>query len=1255
MNNFVILKQKLNTFFFIFLKTVVTAELPLQLKLQRIVSTLTLFAGLSFLPAMAQTLFVNDNSTTGDTYTTAVGNDVSGTGSSTAPYATIAKAITVASAGYTIKVDAGTYTANFTINKNVTLMGPNTGRAGNSTRIAEAQIKDSKVTISGTAVIVFDGFHIYQTTTLTGGTIDVSNTPATIKNNIIERNCSTTGTLAVGIQTASATSAISIQRNLFTGNNAGGLAGSHKTWNSGIYCNGGSSITYDNNQFQNCRTAMNIDNMSAGVTVSNNIFGTNGTAISFGGTTGPTGSYIISGNTFTVSNTTFNLSNVATTFRLDATNNTFGTTAAASMTLTQCFSLEATIIHKGASSKNGLVTYVAGKLFKSSTTTITNNISYASTGNIIHVAGGTISEAVNVNKAVKLYGANYNVNPNTSLWAYNTSRATESSISANAITISSSNVEVNGFKVTGISSGVAAIGNTAAAAAYENVVISNNWITSNTSAVPISFGGTGSMLFNGLQITNNRIESNGGTNASGMNITKAGSYTISGNYISAANFHGIVADGYSTASITGNRISAAKFRAIQVQASYTSPQGIIVSNNNISDCQSGIYAGTNATNQTMGVQVIGNTISVNVGKLDINLAAIDVRGIKSGTSTANEVSRNTITMSGTFGSSPVGLSATSGGPATASYGIIVAGDVGSVNINSNVIDGGTVTGSASSSATNPGPGMSGIYFRNGAQEQATALTGTVVAQNNDVKGLTNSVICFNTTTITVQSIPVSFSLTVTNNSLVPSGSGYAFNTAGGGAGIAATCNWYGSATYSVASGKVLGNVTFQPFLTSGTDNDALATGFQPQSNVCNGVNLTAPSTGASSGVFSGIGQSSMTLSFTKGNGSARMVVVSKGSAISGSPVNNQSYTGNPAFGSGTALDSGYVVFNDTNARVSVTNLQPNTVYYFTIFEYNSSGTTILYGSSVKYTCSANTLQPDADGDGVADADDQYPSDQFKAFNASYPAAGFGTLMFEDLWPGKGDYDFNDLVLDYRFNTVTNADNNVVEVTYTFITRAIGGALHNGFAFQLDGVNPDKISSISGSKASGASWISLNPNGTESGQAANANILVFDDAYKLLPTQGGFSFVNVDPQAPDSGKDTTTITVKFLVNGTVPSGGALSYNDFGTSVFNPYLIIGQDRGKEVHLIDRLPSAKMNTTYFGKQQDASNVSTGKYYKTSANLPYALNISTSIPYPQEKIDISAAYLKFIEWASSGGTTSPTWYLNTTGNRDNTKLIIR
>jgi LruC domain-containing protein len=214
---------------------------------------------------------------------------------------------------------------------------------------------------------------------------------------------------------------------------------------------------------------------------------------------------------------------------------------------------------------------------------------------------------------------------------------------------------------------------------------------------------------------------------------------------------------------------------------------------------------------------------------------------------------------------------------------------------------------------------------------------------------------------------------------------------------------------------------------------------------------------------------------------------------------------------------------------------------------------------------AAPLIVDTDNDGAPDAVDEFPTDPYRAFNNRYPATGYSTLMYEDLWPYVGDYDFNDLVVDYKYNTITNASNNVVEVRYTFVAKCIGAALHNGFAFQLDNVAPNKISSVTGGKTNGAAWVNNASNGTENGQTF-ANVIVFNDAYAVMPFPGTNHFVNTYIDAPYVMPDTTSITVTFINNGTAPAGGTLAYSSFPVSSFNPYLICGdsgswnQDRTK-----------------------------------------------------------------------------------------------
>jgi len=67
---------------------------------------------------------------------------------------------------------------------------------------------------------------------------------------------------------------------------------------------------------------------------------------------------------------------------------------------------------------------------------------------------------------------------------------------------------------------------------------------------------------------------------------------------------------------------------------------------------------------------------------------------------------------------------------------------------------------------------------------------------------------------------------------------------------------------------------------------------------------------------------------------------------------------------------------------------------------------------------------DSDGDGVPNDEDAYPYDTERAFNNFYPSGDYASLAFEDLWPGLGDYDFNDLVLDYTIEKV--------EITYGYL-------------------------------------------------------------------------------------------------------------------------------------------------------------------------------------------------------------------------------
>lgn len=98
-----------------------------------------------------------------------------------------------------------------------------------------------------------------------------------------------------------------------------------------------------------------------------------------------------------------------------------------------------------------------------------------------------------------------------------------------------------------------------------------------------------------------------------------------------------------------------------------------------------------------------------------------------------------------------------------------------------------------------------------------------------------------------------------------------------------------------------------------------------------------PATQASAVSFSGVGSTSMTVNWTNGSGSSRIVLMKSGSAVSSNPVDGTSYTANATFGDGTQIGTGnYVVYTGDGNSVVVTGLIPRTTYHFAVFEFNGT-------------------------------------------------------------------------------------------------------------------------------------------------------------------------------------------------------------------------------------------------------------------------------------------------------------------------------
>ncbi|MEL6695777.1 MAG: LruC domain-containing protein [Bacteroidota bacterium] len=267
---------------------------------------------------------------------------------------------------------------------------------------------------------------------------------------------------------------------------------------------------------------------------------------------------------------------------------------------------------------------------------------------------------------------------------------------------------------------------------------------------------------------------------------------------------------------------------------------------------------------------------------------------------------------------------------------------------------------------------------------------------------------------------------------------------------------------------------------------------------------------------------------------------------------------------------------------------------------------------------------DSDSDEVVDGIDAFPFDPTLAYATYLPGKRvFGTLAFEDQWPSRGDYDFNDVVLDYNYELARDLDNNIVRIIAKYKVRAAGAGFKNGFGISLEGLTPSQIASVSGTQNSS---ISVASNGCETGQS-KAVIIVTDDVHTVMGGSPG-RFINTSTGGLSRPEVDMTITIE-LTNPLADAG-----------LINPFIFARGQRGYEIHLMNYPPTDQVDNTLFGTINDQSNAGSDIYYKDANGKPWGLNFISRFTYPIEKTEIISAYPEFSPWVSSGGASNTDWY---------------
>lgn len=210
----------------------------------------------------------------------------------------------------------------------------------------------------------------------------------------------------------------------------------------------------------------------------------------------------------------------------------------------------------------------------------------------------------------------------------------------------------------------------------------------------------------------------------------------------------------------------------------------------------------------------------------------------------------------------------------------------------------------------------------------------------------------------------------------------------------------------------------------------------------------------------------------------------------------------------------------------------------------------------------------------------------------------GTLAFEDIWPNGGDYDMNDVIVEYKRTVYFNADNMINKIVDTFTPTHDGAMYDNAFAYQIDGGQFGKVTSDKDIKV----------------ENETSSIIVFPSVKQAVKGKVG----------------TCTITRTFE---------KATFNKENLKIYNPYIIVkyaaGQQNRTEVHLPKYSSTSYADKSLIGSSKDVY------YINRDGAYPFAIDIPMLNFIPvTETHNIDTEYPYFKNWADSWGSKSTDWY---------------
>ena len=259
-------------------------------------------------------------------------------------------------------------------------------------------------------------------------------------------------------------------------------------------------------------------------------------------------------------------------------------------------------------------------------------------------------------------------------------------------------------------------------------------------------------------------------------------------------------------------------------------------------------------------------------------------------------------------------------------------------------------------------------------------------------------------------------------------------------------------------------------------------------------------------------------------------------------------------------------------------------------------------------------------------------DQDGEYTCYYPSDGWGTLLFEDMWPEIGDYDFNDVSAYYKIqlHELTNGQRKTQLIRVALRLNALGGQLPYHLRLQTLGIQASEIESIEPEFGDAHVYQLENPGENEPA--------IFSFNWKDKKGSNGGSYYNVEREYLLPATSLAANEISFLINLTKEKN---IKNKLKHEAFDFYIQKDDSYKTEIHLRGYKPTKAFHARYMEICKENPNLSQ-TYYCTEDNWVWGMKVNHGVAHAIERVDFTKAYTDFAAWLQSAGRESTNWYLS-------------